>query len=104
VLVIEHDMALLMGICDRIYAMDGGRVICSGTPAEVRNDPVVIASYLGTGGVGIARSGTPAAVAATAPLPGVQVSDADNGVFPITVGGSGSSGGGADGGSGVGRQ
>jgi ABC-type branched-subunit amino acid transport system ATPase component/ABC-type branched-subunit amino acid transport system permease subunit len=103
VLVIEHDMALLMGICDRIYAMDGGRVICSGTPAEVRNDPVVIASYLGTGGVGIARSGTPASVATTAALPGVLVSDADNGVFPITVG-SGSNGGGADGGGGVGRQ
>lgn len=56
VLVIEHDMALLMSICDRIYAMDGGRVIAEGTPAEIRSNPLVVASYLGTDPVAVNRS------------------------------------------------
>jgi ABC-type branched-subunit amino acid transport system ATPase component/ABC-type branched-subunit amino acid transport system permease subunit len=47
-LVIEHDMAVVMGISDRVYCMETGRVICSGSPNEVRADPLVIASYLGT--------------------------------------------------------
>jgi ABC-type branched-subunit amino acid transport system ATPase component/ABC-type branched-subunit amino acid transport system permease subunit len=47
-LVIEHDMAVVMGISDRVYCMEAGRVICAGAPDEVRADPVVIASYLGT--------------------------------------------------------
>ncbi|MFN2537949.1 MAG: ATP-binding cassette domain-containing protein, partial [Mycobacteriales bacterium] len=58
ILVIEHDMALLMGLCDRLYAMDGGTVLAEGTPEQVRNDPRVIASYLGTSGAAIDRSGT----------------------------------------------
>ena len=57
VLIIEHDMPLLMGICDRIYALEAGRVIASGTPIEVRNDPLVVASYLGTRETAISRSG-----------------------------------------------
>ena len=48
VLVIEHDMPLLMGLCDRVYVLDAGQVISVGTPKQVRNDPAVIASYLGT--------------------------------------------------------
>jgi ABC-type glutathione transport system ATPase component len=48
VLIVEHDMPLLMGLCDRIYAMDQGRVISEGTPEQVRADPAVIVSYLGT--------------------------------------------------------
>jgi ABC-type multidrug transport system ATPase subunit len=48
VLIVEHDMPLLMGLCDRIYAMDQGRVISAGTPEQVRADPAVIVSYLGT--------------------------------------------------------
>jgi ABC-type branched-subunit amino acid transport system ATPase component len=50
VLIVEHDMPLLMGLCDRVYAMDQGRVISEGTPSEVRADPAVIVSYLGTDG------------------------------------------------------
>jgi ABC-type branched-subunit amino acid transport system ATPase component len=57
ILIVEHDMPLLMGLCDRVYAMVAGRVICSGTPAVVRTDPSVIASYLGTDAVAVARSG-----------------------------------------------
>ena len=48
ILIIEHDMPLLMGLCDRVYALEAGQVIAVGTPEQVRNDPAVIASYLGT--------------------------------------------------------
>ena len=47
ILLIEHDMSLVMGICERIYVLDHGIVIASGTPSEVRNNPKVIAAYLG---------------------------------------------------------
>jgi ABC-type branched-subunit amino acid transport system ATPase component/branched-subunit amino acid ABC-type transport system permease component len=57
ILIVEHDMPLLMALCDRIYAMELGEVIAAGTPAEVRSDPAVIASYLGTAETAIARSG-----------------------------------------------
>lgn len=58
ILIVEHDMPMLMGLCDRVYAMEAGRVIAEGTPDEVRADPRVIASYLGTDDAAIARSGT----------------------------------------------
>lgn len=56
-LVIEHDMPLIMGISDRVYCLEAGKVIASGTPSQVRNDPAVIASYLGTKQETIERSG-----------------------------------------------
>ena len=47
VFMIEHHMNLVMDISDRIYVIDFGRQIAEGTPAEVRDNPAVIAAYLG---------------------------------------------------------
>ena len=57
VLLIEHDMPLIMGISDRVYCLEAGSVIAEGAPTEVRDNPRVIASYLGTDERAINRSG-----------------------------------------------
>jgi branched-chain amino acid transport system ATP-binding protein len=67
VLLVDHDMGLVLGTCDRVYVLDFGRVIASGTPLEIRNDPSVIDAYLGqTHGPGptrpVGRSPGPVAV------------------------------------------
>ena len=48
ILVIEHDMGLIMRLCDRIHVLNGGRTICVGTPDEVSASPEVIEAYLGS--------------------------------------------------------
>jgi ABC-type branched-subunit amino acid transport system ATPase component len=69
VLIVEHDMPLLMAVCDRVYAMEAGRIIACGTPDEVRNDAAVVASYLGTDPAAIERSGRRGHGAVERPVP-----------------------------------
>ena len=46
-LIVDHDMALIMRICNRIYVLDHGQVIAEGTPEQIRDDPQVVRAYLG---------------------------------------------------------
>jgi ABC-type branched-subunit amino acid transport system ATPase component/branched-subunit amino acid ABC-type transport system permease component len=61
ILLVEHDVSLIMSVCDYIYVLDFGKLIAAGPPATVRTDPAVIAAYLGHA----AGPGTPAS-----PVPG----------------------------------
>lgn len=56
--VVEHDIPLIMRISDRVLALGAGRVIAEGDPQTVRNDPDVVAAYLGTVAAAIERSGS----------------------------------------------
>lgn len=63
VLLIDHDMGLVLSVCDYIYVLDFGAVIAQGTPAEIRTNPSVIEAYLGES-AGAAQEASAAAIRA----------------------------------------
>ena len=48
VLLVEHDMSIVLGVCDTVHVLDFGELIAGGPPMQIRNDPMVISAYLGT--------------------------------------------------------
>jgi branched-chain amino acid transport system ATP-binding protein len=50
ILLIDHDMGLVLSVCDYLYVLDAGKLIAEGTPAQIRRDPLVLSAYLGESG------------------------------------------------------
>jgi branched-chain amino acid transport system ATP-binding protein len=67
VVVVDHDVDLVLGVCDEVAVLDGGRLVAHGPPGEVRNDPAVAAAWLGPPTAGGRRARPSAAPAAGGP-------------------------------------
>jgi len=59
---VDHDMNLMLGLCDELYVLDFGSVIASGTPEQVRANEKVIGAYLGTTRASAGRGSSPPAL------------------------------------------
>src|SRR3546814_16255520 len=86
-LIIEHDIPLVSSISDRLYCLETGVVIAEGSPDEVRGDPRVVASYLGTDDRDILRSAdhAPAAAPVTRARPSNGRESCRGRVRPVVV-------------------
>lgn len=86
ILMVEHDMDLVMGVCDAIHVLDFGSIIAQGTPAEIRANPVVQKAYLGYS----AEEPVVAASVAADPYDRLYAdAEADTGVLPVVPAGTG---------------
>jgi ABC-type branched-subunit amino acid transport system ATPase component len=81
--LVEHDMAMVMGISDHVVVLDAGRPIAAGAPEQVRDDPAVIDAYLGSGELKARARATPLDGAAGEPVLSVEGLTAGYGAAPV---------------------